>query len=336
MEPVGGDYPVLDWAEYFLTPRTTENKFDALSRNKNGGDVQNIFYICAFKINSKMVNPKISTYIYEKKNSARLILFTALFALIFINLYKPFNSPNWYPGVSDRSFMYFVFSSFIILTGVLVVVISRVFLYYWGRKHDVGLFNYALWVLMELFFMSLFYTFYTGYVNPERDYLNVFRESFINTLLVVLLPYVVLHLYFAYKEKEKQLQWLKEHRIETAPKQTISFYDEKGDLRLSVTRENLLYIEAADNYVNVWYLNKNTPAKLLLRNSLKTIEKYLEHTNVIRCHRSYMVNLETVNVIRRQKNGIYMAFGLDLVSDIPVSKKYDEKISRWFSTSVQE
>ena len=107
-------------------------------------------------------------------------------------------------------------------------------------------------------------------------------------------------------------------------------------MRLSVTRENLLYIEAADNYVNVWYLNKNAPAKLLLRNSLKTIEKYLEHTNVNRCHRSYMVNLETVNVIRRQKNGIYMAFGLDLVSDIPVSKKYDEKISRWFSTSVQE
>jgi DNA-binding LytR/AlgR family response regulator len=229
-----------------------------------------------------------------------------------------------------------VFSSFIILTGVLVVVISRIFLYYRGRRHEVGLFNYALWILMELFFMALFYTFYTAYMsaNPERDYLNIFQESFVNTLLVVLLPYVVGHLYFAYRDKEKQLQWLKEHRVEASPKQTISFYDEKNDLRLSVTREHLLFIEAADNYVNIWYLNKNTPTKLLLRNSLKTIEKYLENTQVIRCHRSYIVNLESVNVIRRQKDGIYMAFGMALVPDIPVSKKYDEKISRWFSTKA--
>ncbi|MDR2361158.1 MAG: LytTR family transcriptional regulator DNA-binding domain-containing protein [Prevotellaceae bacterium] len=230
--------------------------------------------------------------------------------------------------------MYFVFSSFIILTGMLVVVISRIILYYRGRKHDVRLLNYTLWILMELFFMALFYTVYTIYMNPERDYLNVFQESFVNTLLVVLLPYAVLHLYFAYKDKERQLQWLKEHRVETAPRQTISFYDEKGDLRLSVTREHLLYIEAADNYVNIWYLNKNTLTKLLLRNSLKTIEKYLENTQVIRCHRSYIVNLETVHVIRRQKDGIYMEFGIPLVPDIPVSRKYDEKISRWFSTNT--
>ncbi|MDR0729884.1 MAG: LytTR family transcriptional regulator DNA-binding domain-containing protein [Prevotellaceae bacterium] len=282
-----------------------------------------------------MFIPNIPAYIYEKRNSIRLILFTALIALIFTNLYKPFNSPNWYPGISDRSFMYFVFSSFIILTGMLVVVISRIILYYWGRKHDVRLFNYVLWILIELFFMALFYTFYTVYMNPERDYLNVFQESFVNTLLVVLLPYVVLHLYFAYKDKERQLQWLKEHRVEATPRQTISFYDEKGDLRLSVTREHLLYIEAADNYVNIWYLNKDTPTKLLLRNSLKTIEKYLENTQVIRCHRSYIVNLETVKVIRRQKDGIYMEFGIALVPDIPVSRKYDEKISRWFSTNAQ-
>ena len=40
---------------------------------------------------------KIPTFHYEKSNLLRLVLFTAVFDLIFINLYKPFSSLTWYP-----------------------------------------------------------------------------------------------------------------------------------------------------------------------------------------------------------------------------------------------
>ena len=65
-----------------------------------------------------MWDQKIPSYIYGKQNIVRLILWTALFALVFINIYKPFSSNSWYK-VSE--FKFFVFSSLIILTGVLVV-----------------------------------------------------------------------------------------------------------------------------------------------------------------------------------------------------------------------
>jgi DNA-binding LytR/AlgR family response regulator len=262
----------------------------------------------------------------------RLIVFTALFALVFINIYKPFSSFSWY-NVSEFKFL--VFSSLIILTGVLVVVISRLCMYYWGRKHEIGLGIYLLWVLLEIFFMALFYTIYTAYLNPERDYLGIFKESLVNTSLVLLLPYAVLHLYFAYKDKEKKLSQIEEERSVTTGKQHIySFHDEKGELCLSVTKENLLYIEAADNYVEIWYLNREAPTKSVVRNSLKNIEKHMAHTNVVRSHRSYIVNLETVKVIRRQKDGIYMAFGVERVPDIPVSERYSKRITNWFTTSA--
>jgi DNA-binding LytR/AlgR family response regulator len=262
----------------------------------------------------------------------RLIVFTALFALVFINIYRPFSSFNWY-NVSEFKFL--VFSSLIILTGVLVVVISRLCMYYWGQKHEIGLGAYLLWVLLEIFFMALFYTIYTAYLNPERDYLGIFRESIVNTSLVLLLPYASLHLYFAYKDKEMKLRRIEEAQQATAGKQNIySFHDEKGELCLSVTKENLLYIEAADNYVEIWYLNKEAPTRLIVRNSLKNIEKHLSHTNVIRSHRSYIVNLEAVKVIRRQKDGIFMEFGIARVPDIPVSERYNKKITNWFTTTV--
>jgi DNA-binding LytR/AlgR family response regulator len=272
---------------------------------------------------------KIPAYVYAKTNMIRLVVFTALFALVFINIYKPRSSFYWY-NVSEFKFL--IYSSLIILTGVLVVLISRLCMYYWGRKHDINLGVYLFWVLLEIFFMALFYTIYTAYLNPERDYLGIFRESLVNTSLVLLLPYAALHLYFAYKDKEKKLIQLEEERWAATGKPSIySFHDEKGELHLSVAKENLLYIEAADNYVEIWYLNKEAPTRLIVRNSLKNIEKHLSHTNVIRSHRSYIVNLEAVKVIRRQKDGIYMEFGIERVPDIPVSERYNKKITHWFT-----
>ena len=64
----------------------------------------------------------IPTYIYDKQHIVQLILWTAFFALVFINIYKPFSSSSWF-DISE--FKFFVFSSLIILTGVLVVVLSR-------------------------------------------------------------------------------------------------------------------------------------------------------------------------------------------------------------------
>jgi DNA-binding LytR/AlgR family response regulator len=273
---------------------------------------------------------KIPEYVYEKRNLVKLILFTALFALAFINIYKPFDSKHWYPSVSE--FLYLVSSSLIILTGVLVVVISRIMMYYFGKKHHIGMGAYLLWVLLEVFFMALFYTFYTAYVNAGHDYMDMFRESLVNTSLVLLLPYSVLHLYFAYKDKDDKLRQMEGRLADTTPAPNIySFHDEKGELHLSITKENLLYIASADNYVEIWYLNKKTPTKLIVRNSLKTIEKNLENSHVVRSHRSYIVNLEAVKVIRRQKDGIYMDFGIERVPDIPVSELYKAKITHWFT-----
>lgn len=275
-----------------------------------------------------MLDQKIPGFIYEKGNIVRLIILTALFALVFINIYKPFSSSQWY-RVSE--FKFFVFSSLIILTGVLVVVISRIIMFYRAKKHDISYRQYVVWVILEIFFMSLFYTIYTISLNPEREWLAVFKESTINTALVLLLPYFAIHLYLFYRDNKKRLNQLEDQRSEVASKPYVySFYDEKNELRISIKRNNLLYIESADNYVNIWYMNKGKLTKFMLRNSLKAIEESLADTSVLRCHRSFIANFEQVKVIRRQKDGIYLEFGIEKVPDIPISKTYNEKVTHWF------
>ena len=283
-----------------------------------------------WRLGMGMWDKNIPTYIYDKQHIVQLILWTAFFALVFINIYKPFSSSSWY-NVSE--FKFFVFSSLIILTGVLVVVLSRIVMFHWGKQHTISVGSYSIWILLEIFFMSLFYTIYTLVLNPERDYMDVFESSTINTSLVLLLPYSVLHFYFSYKDKERRLQLLEEHQAETVARQSVfSFYDEKQELRLSVKRSELLYVESADNYVCIWYLSKGQLTKFLLRNSLKAMEENFADTNVLRCHRSYMVNFDQVKVIRREKEGIFLELGIERVPDIPISKTYSEKVMRWFQT----
>ena len=96
--------------------------------------------------------------------------------------------------------------------------------------------------------------------------------------------------------------------------------------------ENLLYIDSADNYATIHYLNKSKLSHFLIRNSLKWMEENLtKETPLVRCHRSYIVNLDKVKVLRRTKDGIFLEMDAMNTPDIPVSKTYYERVMAKFS-----
>lgn len=273
---------------------------------------------------------KIPDYIIRKSNIVRLVIFTAAFALLFINIYKPFGAKNWY-NVSD--FKFFLFSAPIILTGVLVVVISRVIMYYYARKRDISYVNYFVWVFLEILFMSLFYTIFTLSLtaNEGRDVIETFRSSMVNTALVLLLPYITLWFYFGWEESKKRLENFEQGDLEfESIPSSISFTDEKGVLRLSVRHGDLLYIESDDNYATIHYTAGGKVKFYLLRNTLKKLEEQLADTPVCRCHRSFLVNFTRVKVMRRERDGIFLEMDADGVKDIPVSKTYQQKVAEKF------
>ena len=273
---------------------------------------------------------KIPEYIVEKSNIVRLIIFTALFALLFINFYAPFGVRYWF-NVSQVQLL--LYSSLIILTGVLVVVISRVLMYMASKRFPVNYWHYAVWVLSEVFFMALFYAMFEKLIfHDERVFAHLLKVSIQNTALVLLLPYSAMWLYFSWQEKNRQLEQLSNgETILDSSKNMIPFHDEKGILRLSMKQENFLYIEASDNYANIFYINKGKISRFLLRNTLKRMENLFKNTEIVRCHRSYMVNFEKVKVIRKDKEGLQLELDLPSVIDIPVSRSYVDKVMVTFS-----
>jgi len=276
----------------------------------------------------------IPSYLNEKQNIVRLVLFTSLFALVFINIYAPFGADKWF---NITRLQFFTYSSLIILTGVLVVVISRIIMYKVSHNHTILVWQYLLWIFAEVLSMALSYAgFEKLLLHDARLFPDLVKTSSRNTALVLLIPYSVSWLYFSWRDKKELIERLAEGKIlPSGTRNMIPFYDEKGILKFSVKKENLLYLESAENYVSICYINKDKVSKYLLRDTLKKIEETFSGTEIIRCHRSYMVNFEKVKIIRRDKDGLKLGFDNQLVSDIPVSKTYINPVMETFSKYYQ-
>lgn len=76
-------------------------------------------------------------------------------------------------------------------------------------------------------------------------------------------------------------------------KQTFEIVDEAGYKHIFLT-DSVYYLEAKEKYINV-VLEDN---KKLLRCSLKSVEKKLEPYGMIRCHKSYIVNIKKVFAVK--------------------------------------
>jgi len=273
----------------------------------------------------------IPAYLTGKTNIVRFVVFTAVFALIFINIYAPFGVNTWYNKVTELQL--FFYSSLVILFGMLVIVISRILMWQFSRKKALRYSEYAGWIFGEIVSMALAYTLIQKLLlDGTADFTIVFKKSVQITALVILLPYAILWLYLSLQEKSRLLEKLsKAPEKETIPTGMIPFHDEKQVLRISVKSEDLLYLESADNYVYIYFLDHNKISKYLVRNSLKKLEPELVRRGLLRCHRSYMVNFEKVKLIKKVKDGLNIELDLAEKVSLPVSKTYIDLIIRKFT-----
>jgi hypothetical protein len=114
----------------------------------------------------------------------------------------------------------------------------------------------------------------------------------------------------------------------------INLYDHNGILRFSIKESDLYYIISQDNYVRIHYLSNGEMSSYMLRCPLKVIEKSLKGSSLIRCHRSYMVNIARIKVLRSEREGFFIDLDYDGTAEIPISKSYSDTFMEHFSKKV--
>jgi len=282
---------------------------------------------------------KIPSYLVNKKNTILLMVFVFFFSLLFLNIYTPFNAIGWLGNLSPTK--YFIVTLIIIAFGITVLSISRLIMYLLQNMVNLTYSSYAIWIFGEILVMSALSTLAIklGF-HDTRDFFTIAPRAMLYISLILFLPYTVSWLYLSLQDKKSHLHRIvqmskyidEESYWEIQPDKfnLIHFSDDKGTLRLSIKFNNLFYIESSDNYVNIYYENKGKIARFLLRRSLKSIEEGYADYPLIRCHRSYIVNVNKVKVLRKDKEGILLDLDYLDLPDLPVSKTYTEQVIKLF------
>lgn len=120
---------------------------------------------------------------------------------------------------------------------------------------------------------------------------------------------------------------------ETASGVQIVFEGASAKERFETDAGRLLCLQASDNYVTVFALSGDTTDVIesaMLRMTLKYAEELINsHSQIVRCHKSYIVNLKHVKDISGNAQGYKLHIpALDFA--VPVSRSYQERISHAF------
>lgn len=283
-------------------------------------------------------NKELPSYLLEKNNVVRMILFTTVYSLVFINIFRPFNSETWIPNESSTNYM--MYSSLMVLVGIVTVSLSRIIMNFTVKKVQLTYPDYIIWLVSDAVVLSIIYVFIAykvGFVdnfmkdNPDMSLwealFDIFRKATANTVWMLLIPYTISILFLDNQHLKSRINELGSNGIAS---NIIHLKDEKGEIRLSINIENVLYAESADNYVIVKYINNDKITDFFLRTNLKKLSEDLRDTPLQRCHRSYMINLLHVTSLKKDLAEFMIQFDTTSIKDITVSKTYQEPVMEAF------
>jgi len=257
------------------------------------------------------------------------IILIPLFFLVFVIAYNPFDIENSvlsrYPAVWDGESGRYQFNIAMIMCIIfMVLVLSRTLLYVLRRSLSKDGGNYFVWISGEFLAMSLFTALYVSLITRgELSYFHALLYSFIYLLAVLVYPYLVITL----SQLLKSAGTAKAAIVDDTGSR-MRFYDDKHALKFVIAASAVLYIEAQENYVRIYYLDADQVKSYQLRATMKRLEESLTSNGLVRCHRSYFVNPSHINALRKDKDNYIYAEIDDLAhTTIPISKKYYDDVS---------
>lgn len=283
------------------------------------------------------MNQKLPQYLLGKYHLIGTVTFSVLFALVYLNLSIPFSETAWF-GLGDS--VMFLFTLVFVAIAVMTLIISRMLMYQSKKYFEFTYLTYSLWCIIEILIISSLYTWITvNVISADETVWETLRKSTTNAFIALGIPYIISGMYFAIIDKNNTIKLMnyenvvtdEPHKAESSLKK-ITLFDNSGTLKLSISPENLFYIESDDNYIKVWYTDsKNHLQNYMLRCRLKTVEDNFRDYGLMRCNRKYIVNLSKVSMLRKENEGYILDLCNESIPPLPVTKTYTDAVLGYFT-----
>lgn len=280
---------------------------------------------------------KIPEQLYSVKSNLIFCLLAPIFVMLFVVIYDPtFGlSAEHYDFVNDNKGFCL---PIICAIELLVLLVSRAILCFGVVRRRISELEFLAWQAVEFVVVCLFVDLFLS-LYLHIDYFNLLPRILLVSFAINLFPYAF---YWVFVERmDRDARIADAYALMTKMRSPgehnegmIRFVDDKGNTKLMVGAERVITIESAGNYITIQYDDDGKLMRYSLRNTLKSIEQVCNANGLVRCHRSFFVNLNKVKIIRRTPEGVVAEIDHPGVNNIPVSKTYAPDLIRLFSETV--
>jgi hypothetical protein len=232
--------------------------------------------------------------------------FFGVFVFLFLFIFKPFGLDSTGPDLLRITLGYGVVCFLVMI--FLNVFVMRLFPSYfeedrWTLGRDLF---WSMVNVMLIGFCNLLFSSWMGISNMNWKTIAILQTY---TGLVGIFPVVVSLLW-----KENRLRNKHMRASEALPVRltfihkasaTIHVASENQGESFDLDKNDLLYVQSAENYVEVYFLENGKIQKKVIRNTLKRFAKDWEaEPSLFRCHKSYLINLTRVRAITGNAQGL--------------------------------
>lgn len=273
----------------------------------------------------------------SKKRSIDAMVFSA-FVFLFLYIFQPFQIGNFKEHTFTVSLGYGLVCLFLMI--LLNIVLPKLTPGYFDESRwTTG--RQMFWTFVNVFLIGMGNFLFTASMNIiSFSVEGILRFQFF-TLAVGAFPIVIstlinqARLQAQYDKKSADMNAklsihdIQSQRLDFNQHETVTIPSKYAQDDLNIKLNQLLFIRAADNYVEVFFVVNKQIQKILLRNSLKDLEDTIKLKQLFRCHKSYLVNLDQVTRVSGNAQGYKLHLnGFDEL--IPVSRANNDLLKQNF------
>ena len=204
---------------------------------------------------------------------------------------------------------------------------------------DLSVKKYLFWLSTTLFFGYFFSYIYHSFIYNNTLSTNGFLAfvlKFVSlvfplTLIILLLDYIS-----SLKNKIYDIEGInnsitkhnkENNEMESMPfEEPYNFQSDNKSENLTILPNKILYVNGADNYVDIHFLNeKKEYEHRLIRSKIKTIETDKSNIFLTKTHRSYLCNLNLVIKVSKNSGNYYLHFDT-IENKVPISAMFVEEV----------
>lgn len=227
---------------------------------------------------------------------------------------------------SSLTFVASTVNSVIIYVALIAIIFSvELALLEWVKRRNTNGRSYRTFFVLSFQLAGIVSSFIVWLLfQTNQSSLFLFMTTF---LVGALLPTMIVILYFIFNEAKSKISHtpaIAKNIVDETAEAMFCLESETGKMLLKLPVNQLICFEANDNYVIIYYVDKNNNLKKLMeRFSLKKMEEILllENVKFERVHKSFLINPNFLVAI----SGKAQAYKLELnglENLIPVSRSY--------------